>query len=129
MVFSTHYVVGACICSIFTIKNTPNKSDWPRAILENCWFLSFYKSLKMNYSMKETHFFWHFSKIALGQSFLFGVFLITEGPRLTRKTGPGKTPRYAKSRCARLLLCSKCPTESPKPRETEESVLGEVTTV
>ena len=53
----------------------------------------------------------------------------TEGPRLTRKTGPGKTPRYAKSRCARLLLCSKCPTESPKPRETEDSVLGEVTTV
>ena len=39
--------------------------------------MSFYKSLKMNYSMKETHFFWHFSKIALGQSFLFGVFLIT----------------------------------------------------
>ena len=53
----------------------------------------------------------------------------TGGPRLTRKTGPGKTPCYAKSRCARLLLCSKCPTESPKPRETEESVLGEVTTV
>ena len=60
-------------------------------------------------------------------SHLFRTY--TEGPRLTRKTGPGKTPRYAKSRCARLLLCSKCPSESPKPRETEESVLGEVTTV
>ena len=53
----------------------------------------------------------------------------TGGPRLTRKTGPGKTPCYAKSRCARLLLCSKCPSESTKPRETEELVLGEVTTV
>ena len=31
----------------------------------------------MNCFMKETHFFWHISKMALGQSFSFGVFLIT----------------------------------------------------